>query len=255
VAREAADMILLDDNFATIVNAVEEGRAIFDNMRKFIVYVFAHLSPEAIPFILFALVGTPLPLTVMQILAIDLGTETLPALALGVERPEPDVMSRPPRARTTRLLDWGALGRGYGFLGGLTTAAVLAVFLLYLSRNGWAWGHRDVGAALGAGATTVVFGGIVLMQVGNAFACRAERTSALRLGLGSNHFLLWSIAFELVLAALIVYTPGLQSVFGTAAVNPLWWLLLAALVPPVFLAEEARKLLRRRQTAARRDSR
>src|SRR5581483_3649827 len=125
VAREAADMILADDNFATIVAAMEEGRALFDNMRKFIVYVFAHLAPEAIPFILFALFNTPLPLSVMQILAIDLGTELLPALALGLERPEPDVMSRPPRRRDQHLFDFDSLARGYGFLGLITTGMVL----------------------------------------------------------------------------------------------------------------------------------
>ena len=141
VAREAADMVLVDDNFATIVGAVEEGRAIFDNMRKFIVYIFAHLSPEAIPFIFYALFRIPLPITVMQILAIDLGTETLPALALGVERAEPDVMSRPPRKRGERLLSGGALVRGYGFLGGMAAAVVLSAFFLFLSSHGWSWGQ------------------------------------------------------------------------------------------------------------------
>ena len=106
-------MVLVDDNFATIVGAVEEGRAIFDNMRKFIVYIFAHLSPEAVPFIFFALFRIPLPLTVMQILAIDLGTETVPALALGVERPEPDVMTRQPRDRGRAT----ALGEGRSRVG------------------------------------------------------------------------------------------------------------------------------------------
>ncbi len=97
VAKEAADMVLLDDNFATIVNAIEEGRAIFENIKKFITYIFAHLTPEAVPYILYALFRIPLPITVMQILAIDLGTETIPALALGVEPPEANIMERPPR--------------------------------------------------------------------------------------------------------------------------------------------------------------
>jgi len=105
VAKEAADMILLDDNFATIVNAVEEGRAIFENIRKFITYIFAHLTPEVIPYVLFILFRIPLPLTVMQILAIDLGTETIPALALGVERPEPTIMKQPPRPAGKGIID------------------------------------------------------------------------------------------------------------------------------------------------------
>ncbi len=248
VAKEAADMVLVDDNFASIVGAVEEGRAIFDNMRKFIVYIFAHLSPEAIPFIFFALFRIPLPLTVMQILAIDLGTETLPALALGVERPEPDVMSRPPRKRSERLLSGGALARGYGFLGGMTTAVVLSAFFLFLFSKGWSWGQsvaptREVGLE----ATTIVFLGIVLLQVGNAFACRTERVSVFRIGVFGNRFLLWGIAFELVFAAALIYLPFLQQVFGTAAVAARWWGWLLAFVPVIFAAEETRKAIVRRR--------
>ena len=101
VAREAATMVLTDDNFATIVSAVEAGRRVFDNVRKFILYIFAHATPEVVPFLVFALSGgaVPLPLTVLQILAIDLGTEILPALALGREPAEPGLMERPPRPR------------------------------------------------------------------------------------------------------------------------------------------------------------
>ena len=98
VAREAAHMVLLDDNFATIVTAVEEGRGVFDNIRKFISYIFASNIPEIIPYLAYVLFGIPLPLTIMQILAVDLGTDMLPALALGAEAPSPQVMQRPPRA-------------------------------------------------------------------------------------------------------------------------------------------------------------
>ncbi len=248
VAREAADMVLVDDNFATIVGAVEEGRAIFDNMRKFIVYIFAHLSPEAIPFIFYALFRIPLPITVMQILAIDLGTETLPALALGVERAEPDVMSRPPRKRGERLLSGGALVRGYGFLGGMAAAVVLSAFFLFLSSHGWSWGQPAAPTKeIGLQATTIVFLGIVLMQVGNAFACRTERVSVFRIGLFGNRFLLWGIAFEVVFAAVLIYLPLLQPLFGTAAIGAGWWLYLVAFIPVIFLAEEARKAVIRRR--------
>ncbi len=252
VAREAADMILVDDNFATIVAAIEEGRGIFDNMRKFIVYVFAHLSPEAIPFIFFALFRIPLPITAMQILAIDLGTETLPALALGVERPEPDVMRRPPRRHNERLLDAGSLVRGYAFLGLITAAVVLGAFFLLLASNGWSWGESNAPSDLvGDRATTVVFLGIVVMQIGTVFACRVERASALTIGLFSNRFLLVAIAAELVFAAALIYVPFLQPVFGTASIAWYWWLFPAAFVPVVFLADEARKLLVRRHVNAR----
>jgi magnesium-transporting ATPase (P-type) len=245
-------MVLADDNFATIVTAIQEGRAIFDNMRKFIVYIFAHLSPEALPYILFALFRTPLPLTVMQILAIDLGTETMPALALGIERPEPDVMSRPPRRRTERLLDMPALVRGYGFLGLLTTAAVLGAFFLFLQAHGWQWQTRtELSPQVAAAATTVTFLGIVVMQVGNAFACRAERASAFSLGLFSNRLLLWGIGFELLFAAGLIYLPFLQPLFGTAPIHAAWWAALFLCIIPVFLMEEARKwIVRRRERTA-----
>jgi magnesium-transporting ATPase (P-type) len=252
VAREAADVILLDDNFATIVAAIEHGRAIFDNMRKFVVYIFAHLAPEAIPFVVFALFGTPVPLTVMQILAIDLGTETLPALALGVEPAEPDVMRRPPRRRGDHLLDLAALLRGYAFLGGLSTVAVLGAFFLFLAGHGWTWGQPDPPTPLvGAQATTVVFVGIVVMQVANAFACRTERASVLGVGLLSNRFLLAGIAFELVLTAALVYVPWLQPLFGTAPIGWPWWAGPVAVAPLILLAEELRKAVVRRRRAGR----
>jgi len=252
VAREASDVVLVDDNFATIVAAVEEGRAIFDNMRKFIVYIFAHLSPEAIPFIFFALFRIPLPLTVMQILAIDLGTETLPALALGVEHAEPDVMSRPPRRRSERLLSTGALVRGYGFLGLMTSTVVMIAFFAFLMASDWHWGDAEAPTAFaGAQATTIVFLGIVLMQVGNAFACRTERVSVFKIGLFSNRFLLVGIVFEVLFAAALIYVPFLQSVFGTAPIPGHRWWLFIAFVPVIFLAEEGRKAIVRRRVARR----
>jgi len=222
-------------------------------MRKFIVYIFAHLSPEAIPFIFFALFHIPLPLTVMQILAIDLGTETLPALALGVERPEPDVMARPPRRRTERLLSGSSLARGYVFLGGMTTAVVLSAFFLYLRSQGWSWGQSAAPThSAGLEATSIVFLGIVLMQIGNAFACRTERVSAFTIGLFGNRLLLWGVAFEVVFAAAVIYVPFLQRIFRTGPIGGLWWLYLLAFVPLIFLAEEARKAVQRR--AARREA-
>jgi magnesium-transporting ATPase (P-type) len=247
VAREAADMVLVDDNFATIVAAIREGRAIFDNMRKFIAYILAHLTPEVVPYVCFALFRIPLPLTVMQILAIDLGTETLPALALGVERPEPDVMSRPPRPRGEGLLGVPALLRGYVLLGMTSAVVVLGAYFAFLLSRGWRWGQQAAPTAqVGAMAATVVFLGIVLMQVGNAFACRTERASALR-GLLTNRFLLIGIVFELVVAMLVIYVPPLQPAFGTAALPPVWWAVPAAFIPVVFLVDEARKALARRR--------
>jgi sodium/potassium-transporting ATPase subunit alpha len=106
VAKEAADVILLDDNFASIVAAIEEGRAVFENIRKFLTYILSSNIPELVPYLAFVLLRIPLPLTIIQILAVDLGTDMLPALALGAEKPDPGVMHRPPRARNERLLSW-----------------------------------------------------------------------------------------------------------------------------------------------------
>jgi sodium/potassium-transporting ATPase subunit alpha len=116
VAREAADMVLLDDNFASIVAAIEEGRAVFANIRNFLTYILTSNVPELIPYLAFVVFRIPLPLTIIQILAVDLGTDMLPALGLGAEKPAPDIMKAPPRSRADRLLDWPLLARAYLFL-------------------------------------------------------------------------------------------------------------------------------------------
>ncbi len=134
VAREAATMILTDDNFATIVTAVREGRRVYANVRKFVFYIFAHTTPEVVPFLVFALSGglVPLPLTVLAILAIDLGTETLPALALAREPAEPGLMDRPPRPREQGVIDGSMLVRAWLFLGLISAALAMLAFFTSL---------------------------------------------------------------------------------------------------------------------------
>jgi calcium-translocating P-type ATPase len=225
VAREAATMVLTDDNFATIVTAVDAGRRVFDNVRKFVLYIFAHAVPEVVPFLIFALSGgaVPLPLTVLQILAIDLGTETLPALALGREPAEPGLMSRPPRPRTDAVIDRSLLIRAWALLGSVSAVLVTAGFFAVLWRAGW-----HPGDATGASsplhhaylqATTITFAGIVACQIGTAFAARTDRASLFTVGVFSNPLLLWGIAAELLFTAAVVYLPPLQDVFGTAALD------------------------------------
>jgi magnesium-transporting ATPase (P-type) len=242
VAREAADMVLADDNFASIVAAIEEGRGVYDNVRKFVTYIFASNVPEIAPFVAFVLFGIPLPLTVMQILAVDLGTDLLPALALGVEKPEPDVMQRPPRSRRERLLSFRTLLRAYAWLGMIeATLGLLGFFAVYWLA-GWRPGQpMENAGVLYATATTMSLAGIVACQIGNAFVCRSERESIRHLGLTSNRRLLAAILAEVIVLMALVYVSPLARVFSLAPLAPLHWLILASFAPLLFIGEELRK--------------
>jgi len=244
VAKEAADMVLLDDNFATIVSAVEEGRAIFVNIRKFITYIFAHATPEAVPYIAFSLFNIPLPLTVMQILAIDLGTETLPALALGSEPPETNIAKYNSERGERRIIDRSLLLRSYVFLGSLSAASVMFVYFTVLFQGGWKWGETlPPGSILARQASTATFLGIVIMQVGTVFACRSERDSIFTLGCFSNKLVIWGIVAEIVLSTFIIYHPLGNRIFGSAPLDLWTWLLLIPCTVGLLIAEEIRKYL------------
>jgi len=139
VAREAATMVLTDDNFATIVAAIQGGRRIYESIRKFILYIFAHSIPEIVPFLVFALArgAVPLPLTVLQLLTFDVGTETLPALALGREMAGPGIMSRPPRTRREGVIRRPMLLRAWLFLGLIAAVLQMGAFFRVLTQAGW----------------------------------------------------------------------------------------------------------------------
>jgi sodium/potassium-transporting ATPase subunit alpha len=250
VAKEAADMILLDDNFASIVAAIEEGRAVFDNIRKFLTYILTSNVPELVPYLAYALARIPLPLTIMQILAVDLGTDMLPALALGAERPAPGVMLRPPRPRAERLLSWPLLARAYLFLGMLEAAAAMAAFFFVLGRGGWQYGDTLAATApLYLAATTACFAAIVVAQIVNVFVCRDERRSAFERGMFGNRLILWGIAFEAGLAAVIIYTPVGNRIFGTAPLDAGAWLFMLPFALALLALEEARKWWVRRRAS------
>ncbi len=256
VAREAATMVLTGDDFAGIVAAVEAGRRVYANVRKFILYIFAHAPAEVVPFLLFAVSGgaIPLPITVLQILAIDLGTETLPALALGREPAEPGVMMRPPRPRGRGVINRGMLVRAWGVLGMTSAVLVTAAFLLVLVLNGWAPGDPVGGGTplhhAYLTATTVTFAGIVFCQLGTALAARTETASLRSIGVFSNPLLLWGMAFEMAFLALLLYVPPVAHAFGT---TPLTWelLLLAPFPIIVWAVDAAVRRLRRGAPAAR----
>jgi calcium-translocating P-type ATPase len=249
VAKEAADLILLDDNFASIVAAIEEGRAVFENIRKFLTYILSSNIPELVPYLAFVLFRIPLPLTIIQILAVDLGTDMLPALALGAEKPDPGVMSRPPRARGERLLSWRLIARAYLFLGALEAAASMAVFFFVLDAAGWRYGDLPAKTdPLYLQATTACLAAIVVSQVVNLFLCRHPLKSSLSFGLFSNPFILPGIAAELALILFIVYTPAGNWLFGTAPIAAEAWVLAGCLAALMWALEEARKAwLRRRK--------
>jgi len=254
VAKEASDMILLDDNFASIVNAIEEGRAVFENIRKFLAYILTSNVPELIPYLAYVLLRIPLPLTIIQILAVDLGTDMLPALALGAERPHAGVMRRPPRRPQERLLTWPLLARSYLWLGMLQAAAAMAAYFAVLQAGGWAWGEALAKAdPLYLQATTACLAAIVVAQVVNAFLCRHPEEPAIRFRPSDNPLLLAGIAFELVLILAIVYAPAGNALFGTRPLGAATWLGMIALALGIGLLEELRKLVARSLRVSPRD--
>ena len=247
VAKEASDMILLDDNFATIINAVEEGRSVYENIRKFITYIFASNIPEAVPYLTYILLKIPLPLTIMQILAVDLGTDMLPALALGTEKPTPSVMKQPPRSRDERLLDFSVISRAYFFLGPIEAAACMFGFFYVLKLGGWQWGELlPAGNQLYMQATTACLTAIIITQIANIFACRSDRESVFSLGFFTNRLIFPGIATEILLQLFIVYHPWGNRIFSTYPLQLTTWLVLIPFAVVLFFAEEARKALVRR---------
>jgi magnesium-transporting ATPase (P-type) len=253
VAKESAEMILIDDNFASIVAAIEEGRAVFENIKKFITYIFTHLVPEAVPYVFYVIFKLPVPITVMQILAIDLGSEILPALGLGIEKPEPGIMELPPRPKKKGVVDKMVLFRGYIFIGLLNATAVLTAFYFVLCQGGWRPGVQlepndmTFTNLLHLKAMTMVYVGIVVLQIANVFSCRSEKYSAFKFGFFSNKLILLGIILELILVPIIIYTPFFQKIFQTTGLGLKEWGILFVFMAIVFFLEELRKALSRKR--------
>ncbi|HEX9013789.1 MAG TPA: cation-transporting P-type ATPase, partial [Anaerolineaceae bacterium] len=258
VAREAADIILTDDNFGSVTSAIEEGRAVFDNLRKFITYLFASNVPEIMPFLLTALFHIPLALTVIQILAIDMVTDLVPALALGMERPEPDVMLRPPLPRNQPLINQALLLRAYGWLGILETILCYLIFYLVYDQTSFQLWTKLLGNWMvlparlpgSAGpnyllASTAFLAGVVIAQIGNAYACRSEKGVVHRLGLFSNKYLVEGVLFDLVLLLSMLYIPPIAHAFHLVPLPLEIWLLLILFAPAVIGMEKIRKMIAR----------
>lgn len=263
VAKEAADLILMNDNFSTFVAAVEEGRAVYDNLRKFITYIFSSNVPEVMPFLLTTIFQFPLFLTVRQILAIDVGTDLYPALALGMEKPEPDVMKRQPRRRNQPLIDGSLIRRAFLWLGMIEASlGFIGFFVVYDAISGAhhlsslpAFVHNllDLPGKVGVPteyayslAITVYFVGVVMAQIGNAFACRTEKHRGRALGWLSNPSLLWGVFLEIVIVFALVYIPPLARIFGHYPLPLVYWAGLALYVPALYGLDWIRKSLVRR---------
>ncbi len=252
VAREAAQIVLLDDNFASIVAGVEEGRTVFSNIRKFTSYVLASNVPELVPFLAYVVLPVPLGLTVIQILTVDLGSDLVPAIGLGQEPPDGEAMRRPPRGREGRLLDTGLIVRSYVFLGLVEAAWAMFMFFLVLSLGGWSYG-RPLAATdpLYRAATTVTLVSVVFAQMGNLIGRRYERRSGLDRGILRNPLFVIGLALELGFVAGVLYWPALHDALGTAPVAP-WLVALASLgAPLLFSVDLVRKRLWRGSRADR----
>lgn len=247
VAREASDMVLLDDNFASIVAAVEEGRAVFANIRKFLTYVLSSNIPELVPYLAFVLFKIPLPLTIIQMLAVDLGTDMVPALALGAEKPDPALMKQPPRSAQERLINLPLLLHAYLWLGLMESVAAMSAFFFVLYNGGWHWGEplpKD--NILYLQATTACLTAIVTMQIINVFLCKSDTKSIFSQNLLRNRLILWGILTEIILILLIDYTPFGNIIFGTYPIPVQVWLFVIPFALSMLLLEEIRKWVMRR---------
>jgi Ca2+-transporting ATPase len=246
VAREAADIVLLDDSFESIVKAVESGRAIYENIRKFIVYVFSHNWAELIPYMLYALLGLPLPLLVVQVLAIDLAIDVIPSLALSREPPEAGIMQEPPRSLKERLFTTKV------FLRSFYVGVIIAVGAMFGCLSTWMAGGWQLGMALPADSpvyvkgVTMTFAGIVVAQLGNVIACKTSKVSVFKTKLSSSKWLILGIVAQLSILSFLIYVPFMQPFFGTTALGLTDWAFLATLALLVVFAEEIRKFFARR---------
>lgn len=249
VAKDAADMILTDDNFASIVTAIEEGRTVYSNIQKFLIYILNSNLPEAIPsaLFLFSQGVIPLPLTVMQILTVDLGTDMLPALGLGAEQSEPGIMNRPPRSRKAHLLNKSILWKSFGWYGLVASLVSTAAYFFINYLHGWPGVPLASSGANYREATTMTLAAIVFCQIAAAINCRTQFISVFKIGIFSNRHVLIGILSEVVILLLLIYVPFFQGVFNTGPLKLVNWLFLIAIPIPLILIDELRKWIIRRK--------
>ena len=233
VTKETADMVLTDDNFASIVSAIEEGRIIYSNIRKFVFYLISCNIGEILIIFLAMLVGLPIPLRPIQLLWLNLVTDGAPALALGLEKGDPDIMQRPPRPARESIINREML------IGVAVQAVVMTVAVLARLP--------DRGRAPGASANdpmlakwqTVAFATLVMSELLRAYTARSERYSLLKIGVFGNKWMQYAVGASLILLFAVIYVPFLQTVFGTVALTFSDWLMM---LPFILLASVAAEL-------------
>lgn len=248
VAREAADLVLLDDHFGTIVAAVRLGRATFANARRFLTYHLTDNVAELAPFAAWALTGGQFPLAigVLQVLALDIGTDLLPALALGAEPPSDRVMKGKVRSRA--LVDRALLVRAFGLLGPIEAVVALSGFAVVLVMGGWSWGE-EVAPALLATASGTAFATIAVAQMANAFVCRSESVPVWQLRLWANRPLLAAVAVEMLLLVVFLGLPALSVLLGGSWPPPPAWIFPLCAAGLLVVADAGVKALRRGRAA------
>merc|ERR1712158_151174 len=274
VSKQAADMILLDDNFASIVTGVEEGRLIFDNLKKSIAYTLTSNIPEISPFLLFILADVPLPLGTVTILCIDLGTDMVPAISMAYEEAESDIMKRQPRNPfTDKLVNERLISMAYGQIGMIQASAGFFVYFVIMAENGF-WPSRlfglrkewdsiavnDLEDSYGQEWTykerkvleytchTAFFVSIVVVQWADLIICKTRKLSVFQQGM-SNWFMNFGLFFETALACLLSYTPGMDKGLRMYPLKFWWWLPAIPFSILIFCYDETRKYLLRRLPA------
>ncbi|XP_043991302.1 sodium/potassium-transporting ATPase subunit alpha-2 [Gambusia affinis] len=271
VSKQAADMILLDDNFASIVTGVEEGRLIFDNLKKSIAYTLTSNIPEISPFLLFIIASVPLPLGTVTILCIDLGTDMVPAISLAYESAESDIMKRQPRnPKTDKLVNERLISMAYGQIGMMQALAGFFTYFVILAENGFLprdllgirinWDDRefnDLEDSYGQQWTyeqrkiieftchTAFFSSIVVVQWADLIICKTRRNSLFQQGM-RNRILIFGLFVETALAAFLSYCPGMDVALRMYPMKITWWFCAFPYSLLIFVYDEVRKLILRR---------
>lgn len=249
VAKEASDVVLLDDNFATITKAIKYGRTVFDNIQSFIMYILTSNMPEIIPFLLFVLLAKfnfPLALPVLLILAIDLGTDLIPAIGLGTENSSSDVMKRMPRKSTEKLCNPGMVIRSYVFFGPIQTIFSYVIFLKVLFDGGWKFGSSIlISNPLYQSAVTAFFTTIIITQMFNLYACRDSRLSFIRKGFLGNNLLIIGVLSEIMLLLILIFVKPVAKIFSTNTFSLTLVPFMIGFGIFILLLEELRKYLER----------